>query len=64
MKTLIQWLVIIAWTEDYSEGTSFSQGPSSVWATSGSNTRNFRDNPLFANVYGSFVPFKEKKVAF
>lgn len=48
---------MLAWTEDYEEGTS--KGPS-VWATSGSNTRNFKDNSFLANAYGSVVPLKEK----
>lgn len=50
---------MLAWIEDYEEGISLSQGPS-VWATSGSNTWNFKDNSFLANAYGSVVPLKEK----
>ena len=44
---------------------AYHQGPSSVWATSGSNTWNFKDNSFFDSAYGSIVSLKENlKVAF
>lgn len=39
---------------------TYDKGPSVVWATSGSNTWNFKDNSLFGSVYGSVVPLREK----
>ena len=39
---------------------AYHKGPSSVWATSGLNTWNFKDYASFTNVYGSIVPLKEK----